>query len=59
MFVTSLFVKFALFDLDEEELLHLLQLGGLLPRPLPLLVSNLTHKAFTLIHLFNVFLTFL
>ena len=32
--------------LDEEELLHLLQLRSLLPRPLPLLVSNLQHFDF-------------
>ena len=32
-----------MLHLDEEELLHFLQLGSLLPRPLPLLVSNLEH----------------
>ena len=32
--------------LNEEELLHLLQLRSLLPRPLPLLVSNLQHLDF-------------
>ena len=60
MFVTSRFVKERSICLDEEELLHLLQLGGLLPRPLPLLVSNLTnnfHFHPTLYHVFNISLS--
>ena len=40
-----------LVDLDQEELLHLLQLRCLLPRPLSLLVGNLQH--FSLIHIFK------
>ena len=40
-----------LVDLDQEELLHLLQLRCLLPCPLSLLVGNLQH--FSLIHIFK------
>ena len=40
-----------LVDLDQEELLHLLQLRCLLPRPLSLLVGNLQHLS--LIHIFK------
>ena len=40
-----------LVDLDQEELLHLLQLRCLLPRPLSLLVGNLQH--FSLVHIFK------